>query len=790
MQKLFVIMPFGIKKASHLPSGQLDFDYVYANIIKPAGQDAGWNVLRIDELVEPGLVSDQYFREILSADLLLADISAHNANVFYELGVRQAVSTGGTILFAYEGTHIPFDLSTQRVLFYQIEEPRADEARKKITHYLLNHSELPKGNPVQTYLQNVGASTSPQRDLAAFERDFSARIERAHSIDQLIAVWQWAKNLEPLPVAPLLELAERLSSSQEWRVAADVLKAALRLQPEDFEIHRQLGWYLQQLGPQYDSESLASFERALELNPRDPETLGMIGGRFKRLKQFPEAAKYYTEAAKVSPNSLYVLVNQAAVKILADLSDTSEGVTLYSELVAKILAGPIDQADIWAELVLAEAFFAIGNDADSHTHYRQAVNLATSPKSLHSAARQLEIFAEAGFRTRSARKLAKLLRSGKRTASHADQASEGERLSTRVAVEKSSYELPLIIHLSDLHFGKHVKDGVTREMHRFHDGLNSQALSKHVIEEFKAKSSRYSSDISRIHLVVSGDLTYLGTESEFDLARFSVEEICDGLNIPKERVHFVPGNHDVNWGLSKADPRKRLDNYIAFLVRFYGEKLFPARYPKIKWPLTYLASPPPPSDIISFDSDEKAGIVIAGLNSCVYENEQHHYGFIGDNQLRSLKSMLTDLNPPREWIRIAVIHHHLHPFPEFLDTRGDAPVWLDVSTLRDAGHVERYLERLGFDIVLHGHKHKPLMRETRVRDLQPLESEPLPLIVCGAGSVSCVELEHNVANHYQIIDVTRIPRQPGAEFLRVDWRTMPLDAGAEWFSSKIWEILG
>ena len=41
-----------------------------------------------------------------------------------------------------------------------------------------------------------------------------------------------------------------------------------------------------------------------------------------------------------------------------------------------------------------------------------------------------------------------------------------------------------------------------------------------------------------------------------------------------------------------ADPKKRLDNYIAFLVKFYGENLFPTRFPKIKWPLTYLASRP------------------------------------------------------------------------------------------------------------------------------------------------------------------------------------------------------
>jgi hypothetical protein len=38
-------------------------------------------------------------------------------------------------------------------------------------------------------------------------------------------------------------------------------------------------------------------------------------------------------------------------------------------------------------------------------------------------------------------------------------------------------------------------------------------------------------------------------------------------------------------------------------------------------------------------------------------------------------------------------------------------------TIRDAGLVERRLEKLGFDLVLHGHKHKPQLRETLVHAL-------------------------------------------------------------------------
>jgi hypothetical protein len=127
-----------------------------------------------------------------------------------------------------------------------------------------------------------------------------------------------------------------------------------------------------------------------------------------------------------------------------------------------------------------------------------------------------------------------------------------------------------------------------------------------------------------------------------------------------------------------------------------------------------------------------------------------------------------------------------------LSPRGNQEVWLDVSTIRDAGHVERYLEKMGFDLVLHGHKHKPQMRETLVRDPDPtlLKAEPRRLIVCGAGSVSCTELEHNESNHYEVLEIRQIPRREGAEFLRVEWRVLPVTPGAEWTTSKAWDLLG
>jgi hypothetical protein len=123
MPKIFVIMPFGKRPVE--VSGKvinIDFDYVYNNIINPAGTDAGWTVFRIDEITKSGIISDQYLKEILESDLVLADVSSPNSNVFYELGIRQSISTGGTILIAIRGSSIPYDLSSQRVFSYDFNE--------------------------------------------------------------------------------------------------------------------------------------------------------------------------------------------------------------------------------------------------------------------------------------------------------------------------------------------------------------------------------------------------------------------------------------------------------------------------------------------------------------------------------------------------------------------------------------------------------------------------------------------------------------------------------------------
>jgi predicted phosphodiesterase len=323
-------------------------------------------------------------------------------------------------------------------------------------------------------------------------------------------------------------------------------------------------------------------------------------------------------------------------------------------------------------------------------------------------------------------------------------------------------------------------------MHRFIDGQYSRKLSEHLAREFKSEGGHFRFGSDSLILVISGDLTYRGRAEEFDRIRAFLEEVCDGIGISRERVVLVPGNHDVDWLGSKQDVSRRFDNYIGFLDSFYGEEIFHRLYPRVRWDLKVNSKRSPAFELVSMV--RCAPLIIVGMNSCIYETDQDHYGFVGGRQLEVIDELLTPLRDAVS-IRVAVFHHHLHPYPEPIDERTSGPPQFDTSTVRDAGLVERNLERLGFDILLHGHKHKPQVRETRIRNRNERGMQrSRPLIVCGAGSVGVDsrELEHNQSNQYAVLEFKKNARTEGASFLRIESRELSLEPDSDWATVDEW----
>jgi hypothetical protein len=102
--QVFVAMQFGQR-----------FDTPYQEVISPGASALGLDVIRIDELA--GIIFEDIKRQIAEAKIVIAEITAPNQNVFYELGYAHALNKP-TILLAQRGKELPFDIRSYRVIFY------------------------------------------------------------------------------------------------------------------------------------------------------------------------------------------------------------------------------------------------------------------------------------------------------------------------------------------------------------------------------------------------------------------------------------------------------------------------------------------------------------------------------------------------------------------------------------------------------------------------------------------------------------------------------------------------
>ncbi len=93
------------------------FHTFYREVIQKQADAAGFDVVRIDEKAGPGIIFQDIQREIEQAEVVIAEITPANPNVFYELGYAHALGKP-TILLAQREAELPFDIRSFRVVFY------------------------------------------------------------------------------------------------------------------------------------------------------------------------------------------------------------------------------------------------------------------------------------------------------------------------------------------------------------------------------------------------------------------------------------------------------------------------------------------------------------------------------------------------------------------------------------------------------------------------------------------------------------------------------------------------
>jgi hypothetical protein len=98
-------------------------DWLLEGIIRPvfAEHFSDFNVLRADEIRAPGDINSQIIQKLMDAELVIADMSLHNANAFYELAVRHMVRLP-TIHVIHHDWKIPFDVAPYRAIHFSRKE--------------------------------------------------------------------------------------------------------------------------------------------------------------------------------------------------------------------------------------------------------------------------------------------------------------------------------------------------------------------------------------------------------------------------------------------------------------------------------------------------------------------------------------------------------------------------------------------------------------------------------------------------------------------------------------------
>lgn len=108
----FVMMPFSEPINSY-----------YELIFKPAIIKAKLEPIRADDLFRPSPIMSDLWKMIQDAEVVLAELTSKNANVFYELGLAHAIGKP-VIMVSETMADVPFDLQQLRVLLYNKDDPK------------------------------------------------------------------------------------------------------------------------------------------------------------------------------------------------------------------------------------------------------------------------------------------------------------------------------------------------------------------------------------------------------------------------------------------------------------------------------------------------------------------------------------------------------------------------------------------------------------------------------------------------------------------------------------------
>lgn len=384
--KCFVIMGYGIK--TDLATGrELNLDKTYKNIIKPAAEEARLECFRADEIMHSGTIDVPMYKHLISADVVIADLSTDNSNAFYELGVRHALRPRTTIAIAESELKQPFDVS----------------------HTIIR-------NKYEHLGKDIGYD-----EAMRFRQELTDAINQILSSDEIDSpVYTYIKDLNPPYINKGLDTSEVVKEESQKDTLGTVIENATdALDRDDFISAKELYQHAHTIDPNNDyivqklalstykskyPDHVQSLYEALkvlsQLNLQvttDPETLGLAGAIYKRLweeiRKIEDLSRstFFYEKGFYIKNDYYNGINLSFLlntrgSIKREKSDQIADFVVANRIRHKVIdiceslykkESFKDRSDqYWIIATLEEAYFGVGDIVKSKYYGGIASNIA------------------------------------------------------------------------------------------------------------------------------------------------------------------------------------------------------------------------------------------------------------------------------------------------------------------------------------------------------------------------------------------------------------------------------
>ena len=466
---VFVVMPFGVKEAQAAipasegaapkPAINISFDEVYELLIAPALKKANCVAFRADQEQGAGDIRTDMYFELVTADVILADISILNPNVFYELGVRHGVAPRGVLMIHGGWAKRPFDVAPDRTFDYDgklllTEKEKRDDAWQQrleaeatrlgsTLRAALDVDEQTIGSPV--YKELVGLKPVDWSNIkTARAKYFGEVFVNLKSRVEVAKLNGWPGDILTLADdAPtrfhrsklLWEAAFALISMERLDAAKPVLEELLLLDPGHRNALTQYGLVLGRIGKIH--EARVHMTQVAAQYQGDTEAQGILGHIYKDLwrlewKDFEtleerqlqavassnyiaSSVRSYDQAARQKFDYYNGINVVSFVKLLdhlkeatgdqpvdakvADVADLISVVRFAAQNALDCAGLDAGQDGVWGAATLGELELVLGNAEKARTFYRNAANApSTSYFNVNSMLDQIYLFESLGFR--------------------------------------------------------------------------------------------------------------------------------------------------------------------------------------------------------------------------------------------------------------------------------------------------------------------------------------------------------------------------------------------------------